>query len=204
MLTSKELQILELFRINLFASFTIMEVMKKIKTKSYNWTHNAIKKLQKGNILAIKRIGQNQLCSINLNEHKTIAYLSLAEELNISKQNVPNLKRIQALMPGDFHIFIVTGSYAGNTFTRKSDLDIVVIIERKENKKFLLNNLSSEGELMIPPLHPYVFTREEFFEMLTNKEENYGKEITRKKIIIEGAELYYNILNEAIEHGFKG
>ena len=102
-----------------------------------------------------------------------------------------------------FFIFLVTGSYANKKHTSKSDLDIVVIIDDPLDKRKINANLN-KGELMIPSVHSYVFTVSEFFEMLTNKEENYGKEITRNKMIIYGAYPYYKILKEAIEYGFKG
>ena len=57
---------------------------------------------------------------------------------------------------------------------------------------------------MIPEFHPYVFTQAQFYEMLTNKEENYGKEIARKNLIITGGKEYYLIVLEAIRHGFNG
>ncbi len=61
-----------------------------------------------------------------------------------------------------------------------------------------------EGELMIPEIEGYIFTQEEFFQMLINEEFNYGKELVRKHIIFYGAEAYYKIIFEAIKHGFKG
>jgi hypothetical protein len=79
-----------------------------------------------------------------------------------------------------------------------------VVIEKKERRMSLLNLLNMEGELMFPPLHPYVFTRQEFFEMLVNKEENYGKEIIRKHLALSGAESYYMILRDAMNYGLRG
>ncbi|MBI4447874.1 nucleotidyltransferase domain-containing protein [Candidatus Woesearchaeota archaeon] len=204
MLTAKELQIIELFRQDIFAEFTIREIMKKISTKSYSWTHNAVKKLQKENIITLKKKGQSQLCNINLEEQESITYLSLLEELNSLNKKLPNLKKIIELMPIDFHILLIAGSYADNTFTKQSDMDIVTIIDKKEEKKWLLNKLSNKGELMIPILHPYVFTVEEFLEMLKSKEPNYGKEIARKHMILSGAEAYFKILREASKHGYNG
>lgn len=203
MLTTKELQIIELFKKNIFTSFTIREIMKNIHTNSYNWTHNAIMKLQKENILSLEKKGQSQLCTINLGEQKSIIYLSLCEELNALNKKLPHIKRILELSSPHFHTLIVTGSYANNTFTEESDMDVVVIIDKEEEKKWVLHKLQNEGELMIPPLHPYVFTREEFLEMLTNGEENYGTEIVKKHLIISGAEFYFNLLKEAIKHGFR-
>ena len=204
MLTEKELRIIELYRKNIFASYTIREAKKKINTKSYGWVHNAIKKLKIENILKCEEKGNSILCSINLEEQKASTYLSLIEETSSSIKKVPNLKKIMELMPSNFYILLIGGSYADGSFTEKSDIDVIVIMDKKEDRKFLLNKLSNEGDLMIPKLHPYVFTREEFLEMLTNKEENYGKEIAKKHIIISGAEIFYKIVREAIENGFRG
>ncbi len=57
---------------------------------------------------------------------------------------------------------------------------------------------------MIPKAHPYVFTEEQFYEMLVNKEENYGKEIARNHMIVSGAQSFYRILFRAIKNGFNG
>ena len=208
MLTEKELRVVELFKKDVFASYTIREIMKKVKTKSYNWTYTTVKKLKKENIISTEEKGKSTICSINLKEQKTIAYLSLLEETNSRIRKIPNLEKIKKLLPFDFHFFLITGSYANGSYTAKSDLDIVVVIgenqDKRREKTFLLNKLSNEGDLMIPKLHPYVFTVLEFLEMMTNKEENYGKEIARKHIIVSGAEFYYNILREAISRGFRG
>ena len=204
MLTKKEMSIIDLFRKNLLIYPSIREVMKRINTKSYNWTYNAVKKLEKENLILIERKGKGRLCSLNLEEQKTLSYLAFLEETHSLSKKIPNIKKIRQLMPNDFHILVITGSYVDSSQTSKSDLDIVVIIDRKEERKHILNKLQRKGELMVPELHPYVFTNKEFLEMLVNKEENYGKEISRKRSVIEGAEFYFKILKEAIDNGFKG
>jgi hypothetical protein len=57
---------------------------------------------------------------------------------------------------------------------------------------------------MIPELHTYVFTDDEFYQMLVEKDENYGKEIFRNSIIVNGLDTYYNIIKKAILYGFTG
>ena len=203
MLTAKELEIVDLFRKNLFLNPTIREIMKLIKTKSYNWTYHAVLKLAQEDILTITKKGNSHICTINLKNQKTISYLSLLEENIALNAKIPHLETLFELMPKAFYILLITGSYASRTFTKKSDVDFVVIIEEKEEKKWLQNTLSNKGELLIPAIHPYVFTREEFMEMLINKELNYGKEISKKHLILSGAELYLKIVREAIEHGYK-
>ncbi len=203
MLTTKELGILNLFRKNLFLDLTIREIMTQIGTKSYNWTYHAVLHLSKENILNMTRRGNSQICTINLKNQKTISYLSLLEENTTLNTKIPHIETLLRLMPEAFHILLITGSYASKTFSKNSDLDVVVIIERTEEKKWLQNTLSNKGDLLTPTLHPYVFTREEFFEMLVNKELNYGKEIARKHLIIAGAEMYFKTIRDAIDHGYK-
>ena len=62
----------------------------------------------------------------------------------------------------------------------------------------------NEGELTIPEVHGFVFTEEEFFKMLINKEFNYGKECSKNHIIIQGTNAYYKILLRGLQNGFKG
>ena len=64
--------------------------------------------------------------------------------------------------------------------------------------------LKNKGDLSILSVHPYIFTEDQFYEMLVNDEENYGKEVARKNIIVSGGEAFYKILFKAVEHGFKG
>ena len=78
-MTKKEMKILEIFKGNLFSKYTIREMMKALNTRSYNWTYTAIIKLKKENILKLERKGKSEICSINLDEQKTIAYLAFLE-----------------------------------------------------------------------------------------------------------------------------
>ncbi len=203
MLTPKELRILDIFRKDPFASHTIREMMRPLKTRSYSWTHAAVRKLRKERILLLEKKGQCQLCTINLGEQKTIIYFALLEELSAQGRRIPNLGRILSLMPLQFHILMVTGSYADGTFRDDSDLDVVVILDSEDKRQGLANALMHEGELMVPPLHPYVFTRDELIEMLTNKEANYGKEIEKKHLVVSGAESYFRLLKEAMRRGYR-
>jgi predicted nucleotidyltransferase len=115
--------------------------------------------------------------------------------------NVINQIRIK--IKDSFYIFLVCGSYAEGKQKASSDLDISIIIPNSEQKKKYGVALK-EGELTMPQVHGYVFTEEEFYTMLVNKEFNYGKECSRKHVIIYGSESYYKILFEAVKNGFKG
>jgi len=204
-LTKEELKIIEFFRKNLYNSYTIRDVMKKIDKNSYSWVFHAINKLNKIGIINVESKGNSKICTINLNCRLTLTYLSLLEKLRISKKiPIENILELIEAIPIVYFTFIITGSYAEGKATKKSDLDIVVLVENKEDSKKVFAILKNKGELMIPKVHVYVFTKKEFLEMLLNKEQNYAKLILEKNIIISGVENYYLILRQAIENGFKG
>ena len=115
-----------------------------------------------------------------------------------------NIQKIINKIKTTFYVFIVTGSYVKAKQKEISDLDIVIICDNNQEPNAVLSQIKLESELMVPEIHPYVFTQEQFYLMLTTTEENYGKEIVRNNLIISGGKSYYSILMEAIKHGFDG
>lgn len=206
MITKESAKIIKELSLKISESYPISELAKKIGKKSYSWVFNLIKKLQKENVISIEKKGRQNLCKLNLENPLTLNYIAIAEIFNFKEKKLPyrEINKIFNLIPESYFIFLVTGSYAEGKATKKSDLDIVVIVNDGINAKEILNILSQKGELMIPKIHPYVFKKSEFLEMLLSKEINYGKLIIENRIIVFGAENYYLILKEAIENGFKG
>lgn len=180
--------------------------MKNISKKSYNWTFRAVEKLINLDLLELEKIGRANILSLNFNNPVLIAYLSFLEETEAYSKNLPlkNIIEIMNSIPISYFTLLVTGSYAAGKATEKSDLDIVVLVEDNIETKKILAVLKDKGELMVPEVHPYVFTRTEFTKMLLSKEENYAKFIVDKKLIFFGAENYYLILKEVAKNGFKG
>ena len=206
MLTEEQLKILDLFRKDLFKEYTIRELAKRINKTSYSWTFNVVKNLYKLGILNLVKKGKANLCSINLDNNLTITYLSLLDQLNSYNKKIPwkNINKLLDLIDTPYFTFLITGSYAAGKQTSKSDLDVVIILDNVADIKNTTNKLKNEGELMIPEVHPYVFTKSQFLEMLTNDELNYGKLVFQKHLIIFGASNYYKIIKEAIKNGFRG
>lgn len=186
-------------------SYPISELAKKTQKKSYSWVFNLIKKYQKEDVIVIEKRGKINFCKLNLENPLTFNYLAIAESFNFKNRKLPfkEIEKVFNLIPISYFTLLITGSYAKGNATSKSDLDIVVIVDDKINEKEISNILLQKGELMIPKVHPYVFRKSDFLEMLLNKEVNYGKLMVKNKIIVFGAENYYLILKEAVENGFK-
>jgi len=201
-LNRNELKILELFQKDIFLKISILEIMKKIKSKSYQRVYEAIGLLVKKNVLSLEKIGNISLISLKLSR-ETIILLGFLEETEGIKKNIPNYSKILEIREISDYLILITGSYASNKFTKKSDLDLVIIVSDNESIVKIQKLVENKTMLFIPQIHLYVFTKKDFIEMLKNNEKNYGKEIVKNKIILKNAQKFYELIKEAIENGYK-
>lgn len=202
----KELELLIFFIKEPWKAFTLAEIKNLSKKKSYHYVFEALKKFAKTGLLKEEKKGNANIYSLNYETDEHIGYLAFMEAIIKEKRNdIPfsNLKHITDLIKTPFYILIVGGSYAEGKQKPSSDIDVAIIVPDCESKKPFEAALK-RGELIIPEVHGFVFTSEEFYRMLVNSEYNFGKELARKHILVGGAEAYYKILFEAMKHGFKG
>lgn len=205
-LTRKELFLLKPFVKEPWREFTLSEIKKICKNKSHHYVFDALKKFVLLALLKGVKRGNTNIYCVNYENTDGISYFAFVESLLKEKMaNIPfkNLIKIKKKIKNVFFSLVVCGSYAENKQKLNSDLDVAIIIPNCESKKSYEIALK-EGELMIPEVHGFVFTQEEFYLMLTNDEFNYGKELARKHIIVCGAEPFYSVLFEALKNGFKG
>lgn len=200
-LTNNELRILNLFRKDIFLKSSIRGIMKRINSKSYQRVYEAIGSLEKKQIITFEKLGNTNLVHLKMSRNTFINLAFLDEQEN---NKIPNASKIIELKDITDYLIIVTGSYAKDMATKNSDLDLVIITQDKEDVVHIQKLVENLTMLFIPKIHLYVFTKKDFVEMLTDKKENYGKEIFKNHIILKNAQIYYELINEAIENGFKG
>jgi len=200
----KEIALLIPFIKEPWKDFTLTEIKTLTKNKSHHYVYEALEKFSKS-ILKKEMRGNTNIYKINENT-KDLDYFTLAE-ISLKEKNpqipIKVIQQIQNKIKDSFYTLLITGSYAKNKQTKSSDLDIAIIIPNQMNKKPYEIALK-EGELTMPEVHGFVFTEEEFYEMLINKEFNYGKECAKNHIIIHGINAYYKILLRGLQNGFKG
>lgn len=198
-LSKNKIEVLNLFRKNVFLSKTIREISLMLK-KPYPKIHTAVRELAKENILKIKKVGKSNLCELILNK-ETITYFAFLDELEAAAKKIPNIDKILNFKEFLDDIIIVTGSYAEGKQKKDSDIDLVLITSKKAfDQQKWLENLTLT---FFPKIHPIVFTYKDFISMLLSKEENLGKEVFKKHIIFRNVERFYLLIKEAIENGFK-
>jgi predicted nucleotidyltransferase len=201
MLTKPQVEILNQFRKNLFLKTSILQLQKQLKKKSYQRVYDGVQELVQRKALKLDKFGHSNLVTLSFS-HESIFMLSYLDEEEAFLHKVPNIHKLLDIKELADDIVMVIGSYAKKKQTKSSDVDLVVITPEKAfDKQKLIENLTLT---FFPPLHPIVFTRKDFIEMLLSTEENLGKEAFKNHLLYRNPKIYYELVKEAIKHGFTG
>ncbi len=201
MLTKTQIEILNLFRKNLFLKASILQIQKLLKKKSYQRVYDGVKELVQKKALNEDKFGHSNLITLPLS-HESAFILSYLDEEGAFSHNVPNISKLLDIKELTDDVLMVIGSYAKKKQTKTSDVDLIVITPEKAfDKQKLIENLTLT---LFPPIHPIVFTRKDFINMLLSAEENLGKEAFRNHLLYRNQKVYYELVKEAIKHGFAG
>ena len=203
---TKEYELLIPFLKEPWKRYTFKDIKKLCKKTSESYVYNSIKKYVKENILTAENAGNVILYSLNLDETKTQIYAGFISEYSAWRTKyLPYdvIKKVIEKIPTTYFTFIITGSYAKNKQKETSDIDIVIIVDDKQDTKHIRAQINYACELSIPQGHPYVFKKFEFLQMLLNNDANYGKEIAKNNLIIHGGSEYFQIIHEALKNGFN-
>jgi hypothetical protein len=203
----KERQVIDRVFLNKpWKSITYSDIQELSGKKSKSFIYSAINRLKQENLIEFKKIGKRTIIyNAKLNTTLSQTYWGFLNEYNSwNKKKIPFkiIENLRAKIPTSFFCLIVTGSYAKDTYTSKSDLDVVIISNIEP--KTIYSELKLESETSMPKVHLFVFKEQEFLSMLLDKKDNYGKEICKNNLIFYGGASYYSILSDAIYHGFKG
>ena len=198
MLTKVQMNILSVFKKDIFSSLTFRQLKEQSRQKSNNIIQIALKEFQNQKLIRTELVGDVTRYHLDLESNLTLSYLHLINESEIEKKRFP--KEITAeiqkklLKQTEFFILIVFGSYAKNKAAEKSDLDIAIIIESEQTKKEITPGLETIKRREIKPLDYHIFTRTEFLEMLRADYENLGKQVYKNSFIYYGFIEYYNLI----------
>ena len=205
MLTNKQLRIFSIYAWNPYKEYSYSELKESVKEKSNSVVQNAVSSFLKEGLILDKRIGTTKLYKINHENKKVYDYFSLGIQEKLSKPVKLSIERIRDELDkqGYFYSIVIFGSYANKTQKKDSDLDIAVIIQRKRDVKKFERALKSAKIKSLLNLDAHVITKKEFLEMLTNDEENLGKELARKHLTVHNPNIFYSIIKEGMKHGFK-
>ena len=204
MLTPKQIRIFEAFLRKPYKELTYKDIKDYFKEKSNSSIQKAIKKFLSNELIKKKKIGNIILYSVNLENTMVFSYFNIFINEKISKQVKISLKILkEELQKIEFISIVIFGSYAEGKQNEKSDLDIAIFLNSIEDKKNCELAIKSAELKSILPLDIHVITKDEMLQMLKDKHENLGKQIAYKHLAVYNPMIFYSIIQEGINNGFK-
>lgn len=201
-------KIIKLFYDELYAQFTINELAKKTGI-SYSYVYRQIEDLKNKNIIFVEQRSNRKYCSPNYNNPEVKATFvkisnQIAEDYLKKKDKICFVvEKLLSELPKktDFNLLsiVLFGSLVKGTDFEKSDMDLFVIVPSKKNYDEAIEMecvaLSKSFGIEINPI---VSEPKSLITMLKDKEHNVGKEILKNKIILFGAEKFWELIFEVI------
>ncbi len=190
-----ELKIIDFLAKNIDKKFTINEIAKAIK-EYYSFAHKKVIELIKDGIILKTRAGKAYLCTLNLENEKTLALIQLSEieKRNEFYENNKEMKLIledlvKALEPKYCILSVVLfGSYAKGNATEESDIDILLLTKNSLNIEKATREIHAKyGK----DINSVVMTRDDFKKQ---KGKVLIKEIMHSHCVLHGAESFVGLV----------
>jgi predicted nucleotidyltransferase len=204
MLTPKQIKIFEAFLRKPFKEVTYKEIKEFSKEKSNSIIQKALVKFLSEELVKKREVGNILLYSVNLDNSVVFSYFDILMKEKSQKSVKASLKIIRDELSNiEFMSMVVFGSYAEGMQKEKSDLDIAIFVNSNDDKKNCELAMKSAELKSILRLDIHVITKEEMLQMLKDKHENLGKQIAYKHLAVQNPIIFYSILAEGINNGFK-
>ena len=204
MLTPKQIKIFEAFLRKPYKELTYKEIKDYSKEKSNSIIQKATVKFLVENLIKKRDVGNIILYSLNLENSTVFSYFDILIKEKISNLVKSSLKIIrEELSNTEFISLVIFGSYAEGKQKEKSDLDIAIFVNSTEEKKNCELSMKSAELKSILQIDAHVITKDEMLQMLKDKHENLGKQIAYTHLAIHNPIIFYSILQEGINNGFK-
>ncbi len=204
MLTPKQIKIFEAFLRKPYCELTYKEIKEYSKEKSNSVIQNAIARFLTEGLVKKREIGNILLYAVNFKNSTVFSYFDIliAEKLSNLVKSSLNIIR-EELSNTEFLSLVIFGSYAEGKQKEKSDLDIAIFVNSAKDKKNCELSMKSAELKSLLRIDAHVITKDEMLYMLKDKHENLGKQIAYKHLAIQNPYLFYSILQEGIQNGFK-
>ena len=93
-------------------------------------------------------------------------------------------------------IALIFGSYAKGTYTKNSDVDILLVFQKIEDSKAIENTAKKIGMKTNTQLNPVYLSYQEFKESFHNPTKDFFKKLKKDKIIFIGVEWWRQLEDE--------
>lgn len=193
------IEILRLLTSNLTRDFTILKVAQHTG-KTNRLTYSTVKKLEREHMITIQEKANLRLCKLSLENPQMIALIESLRWLDFTRKR-PDIGLLVADIVSKcelpYFTLAVFGSYAKGTMTKRSDLDMLLVIPDRKFEDTIETAIKSARALSNIPVHDVVVTCAEFVSMLRETKINVAKESLEARYIGYGAEAFYTLLRRS-------
>ena len=169
----------------------------KLTGKAKRITYAAVKNLAKERLITIQEKANLKLCKLNLQNPQIIAFVESLRwsEFTRRKPEVGLLvSDIISKSELPYFSLAIFGSYAKGVATKKSDLDMLLMIPDKMFEGTIEAAIESAKALSNIPVHDVVVTYAEFASMLGENKITVAKEALETRLVAYGAEAFYTLV----------
>ena len=202
-------KIIKLFYNDVYAQFTINEIARKTNI-SYSYVYRQVEGLKNKKILVVEQRSNRKYCRPNYESpdvKTSFVKISnqMAEDFLKKRDKIFFVvEKLLSVLPKktDFNLLSVVlfGSLAKGTDFKKSDIDLFILVPSKNKYDEIIDMecvaLSKGFDIEVNPI---VSEPTNLLTMLKNKEHNVAKEILKNKIILFGAEKFWELILEVIK-----
>jgi predicted nucleotidyltransferase/biotin operon repressor len=202
-------KILRLFYDDVRAEFTINELATKTDI-SYSYVHRQVEELKDKGILIVNQHTNRKYCKPNYNNPEVrVGFVKISDQ--IAKDFLKKrdkiffiAEKLISILPKktDFNLLSVVlfGSMAKGTDFKKSDMDLFILVPSKTKYDEIVDmECAALSKGFGVEINPIISEPSNLLTMLKDKEENVGKEIIKNKIILFGAEKFWELVLEVIK-----
>lgn len=185
------LKILGLFKNDYKASFHLREIARKIRVDA-KAVRVQLDRLEKSNVITSAQKGKNREYSLNLGNYLTFYHLILAEafaSIDYLSRNFEIKKLINETSDNLGDTAILFGSFAKENMTEASDIDIIVVADKKPEEKAF----REAGSLIDRKISLKFATPEQFSKGLTSGDPLI-REVVANHVVLKGIDSLCDIM----------
>jgi predicted nucleotidyltransferase len=200
-LSKTSVEILAYLSSKLRESFTVRQIASGIG-RDYRITYVMTMRLARQKYIIAEKRRPVTHCTLNLKGNS--ALLAYIEAIRASRFLAKHrdieviAKGLREKIASPFFTMILFGSHVKGTASKRSDLDVLTVIQNKEMEKEVSSAVGSVTRISPIGIHDVILTSGEFAQLLREKKPNVAWEAVDNRIVPYGAEPLFKILEDVM------
>ncbi len=158
-----------------------------------------IVKGEKEKIILCEQVGNQKICKLNFKNVKLVSMIQKTESEKFEALPYAIQNAINSFMNELIEkplILLIFGSFAKNSYTKNSDLDVLLVFQRLDKK--LIKNIEEfavriKGRTMVN-IQPVSLSYGDFEKEILSRDNEFMKDIRKDSLILCGLDLYIKFI----------